>query len=134
MVGETKMQKLIGAMKPALSAGVYVFATVPHGSPVPVSNALMTFEEAEGKTLIMLSEAAEAAGLDATFRSRMITLNVHSSLDAIGFLARITDALAKRAIPTNPVSGFFHDHLFVPEDRADEAMAALSALAAGDQP
>ena len=29
----------------------------------------------------------------------------------------------------NPVSGFFHDHLFVPEGREGEAMGALRRLA-----
>ena len=30
----------------------------------------------------------------------------------------------------NPVSAYFHDHLFVPADRADEAVALLEQLAA----
>ena len=59
----------------------------------------------------------------------MITLNVHSSLDAVGFLAAITTRLATAGMGVNPVSGYFHDHLFVPADRADEAMAILEALA-----
>ena len=33
-------------------------------------------------------------------------------------------------ISVNPVSGFFHDHLFVPEGREGEAMEALRGLAA----
>jgi hypothetical protein len=28
-------------------------------------------------------------------------------------------------ISVNPVSGFYHDHLFVPVDRAEEAMRLL---------
>jgi hypothetical protein len=28
----------------------------------------------------------------------------------------------------NPVAGYFHDHLFVPQDRADDAMAVLAEL------
>ena len=59
----------------------------------------------------------------------MITLNVHSSLDAVGFLAAVTARLTTADMGVNPVSGYFHDHLFVPADRADEAMALLRALA-----
>ena len=58
----------------------------------------------------------------------MITLNVHSSLDAIGVLAAITARLAAASMGVNPVSGYFHDHLFVPVDRADEAMAILEDI------
>jgi hypothetical protein len=29
----------------------------------------------------------------------------------------------------NPVAGFFHDHLFIPEDRADDAIAILKQIA-----
>ena len=58
----------------------------------------------------------------------MITLNIHSALDAVGFIAAVTTELARHNIGVNPVSGFYHDHLFVPADRADEAMTALKAL------
>jgi len=59
----------------------------------------------------------------------MITLNIHSSLEAVGFLAAITTRLASAGMGVNPVSAFYHDHLFVPADRADEAMALLTQLA-----
>ena len=65
----------------------------------------------------------------------MITLNVHSALDAVGFLARVTTRLASLGMGVNPVAGYFHDHLFVPVDRAEEAMTALHEMAreaAGD--
>ena len=68
-------------------------------------------------------------GLSAQFRCRMITLEIHSSLQAVGFLAAVTARLAAADMGVNPVSGYFHDHLFVPEDRAEEAMRILSELA-----
>jgi hypothetical protein len=60
----------------------------------------------------------------------MITLEVHSSLEAVGFLAAIATRLAAAGIGVNPVAGYFHDHLFVPEARAEEAMRLLDELAA----
>jgi len=109
--------------------GLFVFASA-NATPAGIE-PVMTFREAEGTTLIVLRDQAAAAGLPATFPSRMITLEVASSLEAVGFLAAITAALACAGIAVNPVSAFHHDHLFVPEGRADEAMAILRAMAGG---
>lgn len=59
----------------------------------------------------------------------MITCEVHSSLEAVGFLAVIAGRLRDLGMGVNPVSGFFHDHLFVPEGREGEAVEALRELA-----
>ena len=131
MPGETNPQILLGSMAPELLPGLFVFATLPPGTPLPSGlNPVMVFREREGDTLILLEEDARAAGLSSAFPSRMVTLNVHSSLDAVGFLAAITTRLAAAGMGVNPVSAFFHDHLFVPADRAEEAMELLEALTA----
>lgn len=59
----------------------------------------------------------------------MITLTVHSSLEAVGFIATIATRLAEHGMGVNPVSGFFHDHLFVPDGRETEAMTILASIA-----
>ena len=59
----------------------------------------------------------------------MITLNIHSSLEAVGFLAAVLPRLATAGISVNAVSAFYHDHLFVPIDRAQEALEILEAMA-----
>jgi len=126
-MAETDLATLIRAMSPRLDPGIFVFATV---KVEPAGLApLMTFREAEGITLILPRGEAEAAGLPFTFPARMITLEIQSSLDAVGFLAAITRKLADSGIPVNPVSGFYHDHLFVPEGRAEEATAILTGMA-----
>ncbi len=131
MPGESDLKKLLGAMAPELLPGVLVFATLPAGAELATDiDPIMIFREREGDTLILGREAAMAAGLPFTFPSRMITLNVHSALDAVGFLAAITARLAAAGMGVNPVSGYFHDHLFLPADRADEAMGILQAMAA----
>ncbi len=126
MKGETNLDRLLAAMSAELVEGVFVFVTV---DAVPEGlTPRMVFQEAEGTTLILQKTQAEQAGLPYEFPSRMITLNIHSSLDAVGFMARIATALAAEGMGVNPVAGFYHDHLFVPEDRASDAMAALRAL------
>ena len=131
MTGETDLKKLLASMTPELLSGTFVFATLAPGVPQPEGlKPMMLFREREGITLILREEEAQAAGLEAAFRCRMVTLNIHSSLEAVGFLAAITTRLATAGMGVNPVSALFHDHLFVPADRAEEAMELLQGLAA----
>lgn len=126
MTGETDLSKLLGSIQPVLHPETFVFVTLKPGEACPASvTPIMTFREREGLTLIVPESDARAAELESAFRSRMITLNVNSSLFAIGFLAEIDVRLAKAGIAVNAVSAYFHDHLFVPVDRAEEAIAIL---------
>lgn len=127
MSGETDLDRLLAGMRPVLDPETYVFVTTPAPPDMP---ALMRFEEEEGTTLILTRTAAEAAGLPHEFPCRRITLTVHSALEAVGFIARVATRLAAEGMGVNPVAGFHHDHLFVPADRAADAMAALYAMAA----
>lgn len=126
MTGERDLDALLRNMEPEMLDGTFVFCTLAPGASIPASvNPMLTFREREGTTLVMLHEEAERAELRHEFPSRLITLTVHSALDAVGFLAAITARLAEAGISVNAVSAFHHDHLFVPADRADEALALL---------
>ncbi len=133
MPGSTDLAALIAGMEPILQPGRFVFATTGDRIAARRVEALMRFEETEGTTLILSPQAAAAAGLTATFPCRMITLNVTSALEAVGFVAAVARALTAAGIGANPVSGFHHDHLFIAEDQADAAMAALELLARSGQ-
>lgn len=131
MPGETDLGRLIAGMTPRLDPATYVFATLPHDHAMPPDlRPLMTFREAEGVTLVLPQEAARGTGIETIFPCRRITLEVHSSLEAVGLMAAVATCLAEAGIGTNPVAGYFHDHLFVPANRAEEALARLRALAA----
>lgn len=128
-LGETHLETLIKTMQPVLHDEIFVFCT----SPLPFAQLvnlapLMMFKEEEGTALILDQSTADHAGLSYDFISRMITLNVHSSLNAVGFLAVITKHLAAAGISVNPVSAHFHDHLFIPREKAEEAMRILQNL------
>ncbi|MHB0768293.1 ACT domain-containing protein [Bradyrhizobium sp. 5.13L] len=130
MAGELDLNALLKNMNPDLYPDLFVFCTVPHDERLPADiRPLLTFREHEGTTLVTRREDAERAGLRYTFTSRLITLTVHSALDAVGFLAAVTSRLANAGISVNAVSAFYHDHLLVPADRADEAMAVLQEMA-----
>lgn len=129
MGAERDLTVLLRQMKPELQPGIFVFCTIAPDERIPATlNPLLTFREQEGTTLVVPREEVEAAGLRHAFASRLITLTVHSALDAVGFLAGITARLAEAGISVNVVSAFHHDHLFVPVDRADEAMGLLRKM------
>jgi len=131
--GELNLAVLLRDIKPEMHEGVFVFCTIADGADIsPELRPLLAFREREGMTLVLRREDAESADLSYQFASRQITLAVHSSLDAVGFLAAVTARLAEAGIAVNAVSAFHHDHLFVPEHRADEAIAILKNMSAAN--
>jgi len=129
MSGEQNLEKLFKSLSAKLAEGVHVFVTVSNGRNLKGVNPRMIFQETEGTTFILLKTEAESNGLAYEFPCRMITLDVHSSLEAIGFIAAIATELAMHGMGVNPVSGFFHDHLFVPDGREQEALEILKQIA-----
>jgi hypothetical protein len=57
-----------------------------------------------------------------------ITLQIHSSLAAVGLTARVAESLAAGGISANMVAAYHHDHVFVPWERRDEALAILRGV------
>jgi len=128
--GETSLSALLSTFQLSLNPETFVFLTFPPSQSPPLSLFIqMSFQESEGLTIITTQDSAASQNLEYTFPSRMITLNIHSSLEAVGFMASISTHLTKYGIGANPVSGFFHDHLFVPLGKEQEAIRVLSALA-----
>ena len=125
MAGETDLNALLRGMKPVLDPRRFNFSThadmtlteAAQHSPIAV------FQEAEGLTLI-------AEG-DAKPRYAMITLTIHSSLEAVGLTAAVSTALTNERISANVVAAFYHDHIFVNENDADRAVAAIQKLSEG---
>ncbi|MBY0422594.1 MAG: ACT domain-containing protein, partial [Parvularculaceae bacterium] len=110
--------------------GVFAFVALVRGARPPGGvSPLLVFQEQEGTTLVLDEAEAARARFSILFRARLITLEVQSSLEAVGFLAALLPPLAAAGISVNSVSAAFHDHLFVPVDRADDALRILEALA-----
>ena len=116
MSAERSLEKLLSAISPDLTAGEFVFVSFPnacygdYAELVPVASVM----EREGLTLVIHREKADERELsyDAVFRR--ITLSVHSDLEAVGFTAAFSRALADRGVSANVIAGYFHDHIFVP--------------------
>ena len=133
MAGELDLQILLGSLSARLQDGVFVFVTLPDNKVPEELLPRMMFREAEGTTLIVLKSEAEAFGLDYEFPCRMITLEIHSALEAVGFIAHIATKLAEHGMGVNPVAGFYHDHLFVPNGRELDAMEILEQIRANNR-
>lgn len=128
MAAETELQALLKNMQPVLDGREFVFCTIPVGDIPEGLPTVCTCHEAEGLTLVVERLQAEAHGLLGSYPCRMLTLNVHSALEAVGFLAAVLAALAAHGISANAVAGFYHDHLFVPVARAEKAVAVLQEM------
>ncbi len=133
MSGITDLDRLLSEMEPVLQAGIFVYCTVPSSEADQWwrLQPLATFREAEGVTLILPAEVAAAHGLAASAPLRMITLSVHSSLEAVGLTAAVAAVLTEAGISANVVAAFHHDHVFVPAERAQDALSVLQKLSKG---
>ena len=120
------LNRLLASMEPELFAGAYGYASLPAVPPGLVPFA--TVAEAEGLTVVALAADLSAAGVAYQGDWARISLTVHSDLAAVGLTAAIAAALTALGISANVVAGYYHDHVFVPWQRRDDAMAALRAL------
>ncbi|HCW93382.1 ACT domain-containing protein [Flexistipes sinusarabici] len=134
MPGEKSLEKLLRFMNPSLGENEFIFCSLS-GSGLSeysyLSPEAAVLEE-EGISLVISKNKADEHNLKYDTVFKKITLNVHSGLDAVGLTAIVSGKLYKENIPANMTAGFFHDHIFVPAQRAEEAMEALSKIKSED--
>jgi len=130
MTGVIELDALLKNMHPYLSDKEYVFCTVSSFDIDYISslNPIATFQEEEGLTVVLEKESALKADLQFSEVFKTITLQVHSSLEAVGLTAAVSTALAKKGISANVIAAFYHDHIFVPGSKAEIALNVLKSL------
>lgn len=126
MPGERDLELMLRTLDVERRPGTYTFVTGEW--PALAACAAATVTEVEGTTYVVGVDDAEAAGAAVDFRAAWLSLTVVSDLEAVGLTAAFARALADEGIPCNVLAGYHHDHLLVPEDRADDAVAALRRL------
>jgi uncharacterized protein len=126
MAGETDLEQMLASLDVGRRPGRFAFVTGEWSTLRDVAMAIV--EETEGTTLVVDADVARASGAPVETEFAWLTLTVWSSLDAVGLTAAFSRALAEADIPCNVLAGYHHDHLLVPVDRADGAIAALRAL------
>jgi len=131
MSGIVELDELLKSMSPAIQDGEYVFCTLTDDEPdYQHLNPLATFREAEGLTLVISAEAATQANLKFEGTFKQITLTVHSSLEAVGLTAAVATKLASCGISANVIAAYYHDHIFVQTEKAEQALSALKEFSA----
>ena len=131
MSGEKNLEKLLTLMQPKLLDGNFVFCTITDGdlSDILKLAPIASFQEEEGLSLLSSQQNADEANIKYDSVLKGITLSVHSSLEAVGFTAAVANKLARNGIPANVVAAYYHDHVFVPADKAQFALQLLTELA-----
>ncbi len=127
MTGESDLAALLRGLSPRLNDGCYVYTQVRTGVPAGADPLVMVRED-EGMTLILARQEADRLDLAYEFVAAWITLEIHSALDAVGLTAAVSHVLTRAGISANVVAGYTHDHVFVPLERAEDAMRALATL------
>jgi len=125
--GLSDLSELLRGLHPEVRPGSFVMVSTNSETGLA---ALASVDEEEGTSLVLEQHKADAFRLEYTSVFAWITLTVHSSLEAVGLTAAVANTLASAGIACNVLAGFHHDHLLVPINRVDDAMAALSRLSA----
>jgi len=129
--GEHDLALMLATLEPLLAPEPYVYCTVNWAWSDPqliAAEPLATIREVEGLTLILTRARAVELGLEFQFPAALISLTVHSALDAVGLTAAFAEALKAVGISCNVLAGFHHDHILVPYEQRAAAMTALAGL------
>jgi hypothetical protein len=130
MSGEKNLEKLIASMAPSLSDIEYVFGLVATADyeQIALLEPKGTFHEKEGVTVILEKQKANESNIAYSGVFKCITLNVHSSLDAVGLTAAVATKLTEFNISANVIAAYYHDHIFIKSHDAGKALSALNEL------
>ncbi|WP_186105315.1 ACT domain-containing protein [Burkholderia gladioli] len=129
-MSEKDLAKLCATLSPVMAEATYVYCSFPEFTVPTGLLAFCIIREREGLTAIIERDEALRRGLAYTYDARLITLSVHSSLEAVGFIAVISRKLAGAGISCNVIAGYYHDHILVPVEKAEQAMTLLLEIAA----
>lgn len=130
MSGETDLDKMLKTLEPVLDPRRFCFVSIP-GMPIAKAvefDPVALFLEREGLSIVAEDTMLADHIAGDTPRFRMISLTLHSSLEAVGLTAALSTALAEAGISANVIAGTLHDHVFVPEARCGDAMDVLKSL------
>ncbi len=125
MPGETDLARMLQTIAVDRRPGTFCFLAEAVDL---AADAEATVREQEGLTVVVRVDVAREHNFEPDLELAWLTLRVHSSLEAVGLTAAVSRVLADLGIPCNVIAGYYHDHLLVPADRVDAAIAAIEPL------
>ena len=129
MNGIRDLSSLLENLEPRHIPGEFVFCTIDSRNLLSLGDTpLLVFRESEGITVVVLKEVALEHSLSFENTWGLITLSVHSDLEAVGLLTMVTKALADSDISVNVISAYYHDHLFVPYSKVHDTLKILEEM------
>ncbi|MFH1471026.1 MAG: ACT domain-containing protein [Candidatus Micrarchaeota archaeon] len=136
MAGNSDLSDILKHLNPELAQEKFYFAQVSESQLFGLVNHLSYIRcicrEEEGLSILFSEDIKEEMGefgdepVEGPFA--LITLKVNSSLNAVGMIAKVSEALAKEGIAVNVISACSHDYLLVPYEKRENALAALKRL------
>jgi len=92
------------------------------------NEVLCTYREKEGLTVVADTNYLEENHIDFEGPFAKLTIEVHTSLELVGLTAALAKALTESGISANVIAAYYHDHIFVPFDKQNEAVDAIMNL------
>ncbi len=128
--GIESLADILSHLKANMLEQSFVFISIDSTSDhnLNVAHIFATVKEEEGLTLIVDKEYEDKYSTEDAAEFSCITLEVHSSLEAVGLTAAFSNALAKHNISCNVIAGYYHDHIFVEKRKAVQALEIINAL------
>lgn len=127
MTGATDLQKMLSEMRVSIRDPTYCLVSLASPTAELRNSAAAMIVEEEAVTLVITTDEADANGLPYDFPAAWLTLEVHSSLHAIGLTAAVAQMLTDEGIPCNVLAGFYHDHLLVPAGKGHQVKMLLES-------
>lgn len=131
MSGEKDLEAILRSILVSCDGKEYIYCATNSDSALMslLPDAIGLFREDEATTVIMLKDLLQPSDYIQTSDSyAKLTIDVHTSLEAVGLTAAIAKVLTDYGISANVVAAYYHDHIFVPYKSKDKAVEALSSL------
>jgi len=120
---------MLSEMQVTIRDATYCLVSLSSPSQELKDSAAAVIVESEAVTLVITTDEADAIGLPYDFAAAWLTLEVHSSLHAVGLTAAVAQVLTNEEIPCNVLAGFYHDHILVPAGKGHQAKVLLESQA-----
>ena len=128
MSGIADLKETLSSIKVSCDGIEYGFASIENNADIDRNKVLATFQENGRVALIASAEYLSAQKIEQEGPYAKLTIDIHTSLELVGLTAVLATKLADNGISANVVAAFYHDHVFVPYERKDEAVRLIESL------